>query len=172
MQAAEYERREADILLEIRKLFGAILTIVTKLLLITSVFSLLSGCIEDKPSDEEVRRLLIGDGWAEEYLILSNFERTNGYKQGDNIYVVEVSYDLEFLVDQKVFQEIYTKKLITELRKEGMPEYLVRLTVMGEVLSMAFSPLLGEQAKAGDVVSYHESYKFIKSENGWVEYVE
>ena len=81
-----------------------ILNISIKIIFGLSLVLILNSCFNNKPSDDEIKKLIVGDeSFTSKYFKVSDIERLNGYKKGENLYVVEFSYTVKYLVDQEVF---------------------------------------------------------------------
>ena len=132
---------------------------------------LLVGCGEDKPSDEVVKKAVIGDLiWAGQYLDFKNINRLNGYAKDPNQYVVDVAYDIEFLVDQNVFEKAQSNHLEKTLAEQGLSKIQIKLRLVSDALDSAFLSLGGAQkAQKGDVINHKKTLVFVKSEAGWIE---
>ena len=146
-----------------------------KIIFALSLVLILNSCFNDKPSDDEIRKLIVGDeSFTSKYFKVSDIERLNGYKKGDNLYVVEVSYTVKHLVNQEVFEKAKARYLVKEMKKQGYSEYMIKLALFNQVFSVPFVNTLSgiKKYKAGEIINKKESYTFIKSEKGWVEFAE
>ena len=86
--------------------------------ILLSLALLLAAC-SDLPEDREIQDMLrahiLSDG-MDGLFALENFARTNGFRESDNVYIVDVEYDLVF---QKSFAEV-----IDEIRADPTgPQY-------------------------------------------------
>lgn len=152
-----------------------ILNISIKIIFGLSLVLILNSCFNNKPSDDEIKKLIVGDeSFTSKYFKVSDIERLNGYKKGENLYVVEVSYTVKYLVDQEVFEKAKTRYLVKEMKKQGYPEYMIKLTLFNQVFSVPFVNTLSgiKKFKAGEIINKKESYTFVKSEKGWIEFSE
>ena len=146
-----------------------------KIIFAISLVLTLNSCFNDKPSDDEIRKLIVGDeSFTSKYFKVSDIERLNGYNKGDNLYVVEVSYTVKHLVNQEVFEKAKARYLVKEMKKQGYSEYMIKLALFNQVFSVPFVNTLSgiKKFKAGEIINKKESYTFIKSEKGWVEFAE
>lgn len=132
---------------------------------------LLVGCGDDKPSDEVVKNAVVSDfAWAGQYLNFKNVNRLNGYAKDPNQYVVDVAYDIEFLVDQNVFEKAQSNHLEKTLAEQGLSKIQIKLRLVSDALDSAFLSLGGAQkAQKGDVINHKMTLVFVKSEAGWIE---
>lgn len=70
---------------------------------------------DDREIESMVRDSLLTDG-LDDLFVMENFAKTNGFRQSDNVYIVDVEYDLVF---QKSFIDV-----VEEIRKDPTgPQY-------------------------------------------------
>jgi hypothetical protein len=119
---------------------------------------LLWGCAS-KPQDDEIERLVreavltegLGDLFSFE-----NYTRTNGFRESDNVYVVDVEYDLVF---QKSFVEV-----VREIRADPTgPQY----GIFGSKLILNAIQSNFGQFEAGDKIHKDEKITLHNTEQGW-----
>ena len=119
---------------------------------------LLAGC-SNKPGDEEIESLLREEVLSEglgDLFTLENFSRTNGFRESDNVYIVDVEYDLVF---QKGFAEV-----VEEIRADPTgPKY----GVFGSKLILAAIQSSFGQFEAGDKIHKPEKVTLHNTEKGW-----
>lgn len=122
---------------------------------------------DSKPSDELIFETITadgGNGLVYDAEILSR----DGYKAGDNQYVVAVDYEITWKMDQEPALEIMMKQAYKEMKAQGIPEYQIKMALMFGGMSVALKPLTGEKPfKAGDRQKISESYTFVEAESGW-----
>ena len=117
---------------------------------------LLWGC-SGKPGDDEVEGLVRNDVLTEGLgVLLENFTRTNGFRESDNVYIVDVEYDLVF---QKSFVEV-----VREIRQNPTgPQY----GVFGSKLILTAIESNFGQFEAGDRIHKAEKITLHNTEKGW-----
>ena len=119
---------------------------------------LLWGCTS-KPQDDEVERLVREAVLSEGLGDLFSFEsytRTNGFRESDNVYVVDVEYDLVF---QKSFVEV-----VREIRADPTgPQY----GIFGSKLILSAIQSNFGQFEAGDKIHKAEKFTLHNTEKGW-----
>jgi hypothetical protein len=119
---------------------------------------LLWGC-SGKPKDAEIEGLVrdhvLSEGLGDLFR-LENFSRTNGFRESDNVYVVDVEYDLVF---QKSFVEV-----VREIRANPTgPQY----GVFGSKLILTAIQSNFGQFEAGDKIHKAEKITLHNTEKGW-----
>lgn len=119
---------------------------------------LLWGC-SGKPGDDEIESLVRNDVLSEglgDLFRLENFTRTNGFRESDNVYIVDVEYDLVF---QKSFVEV-----VREIRQDPTgPQY----GVFGSKLILTAIQSNFGQFEAGDKIHKAEKITLHNTEKGW-----
>ena len=119
---------------------------------------LLWGC-SGKPKDDEIEGLVRNDVLTEglgDLFRLENFTRTNGFRESDNVYIVDVEYDLVF---QKSFVEV-----VSEIRQDPTgPQY----GIFGSKLILAAIQSSFGQFEAGDKIHKTEKVTLHNTEKGW-----
>ncbi|KAA1176086.1 hypothetical protein FWJ25_02845 [Marinobacter salinexigens] len=115
------------------KLAGAVLSL-----------ALLAGC-SDSPSNSDIESALNAMN-SESFTEVSDFEKVNGYAEGENRYVVDVNYELTFT---KGLDELMAESSGLEKMALGM----LKMT-MGDF-------------EEGDTMEDSTSITFVDSENGW-----
>jgi hypothetical protein len=133
-----------------------------------------SGLPGDKELNEQVKPLLLKNGWNE-MAEIKNLHKTNGYEQDANTYTVDMSYEWAFKISYADLVE-KIKPTAEALIKQGTP------TEKGAAsLEESFEAVVGIEAtlglgviylaygdfKTGDSYSVEDSVTFIKTENGW-----
>ena len=111
------------------------------------------------PEDREIETLVRNDVLAEglgDLFRLENFSRTNGFRESDNVYIVDVEYDLVF---QKSFVEV-----VREIRADPTgPQY----GMFGSKLILAAIQSNFGQFEAGDRLHKVEKVTLHNTEKGW-----
>ena len=111
------------------------------------------------PEDREIETLVRNDVLAEglgDLFRLENFSRTNGFRESDNVYIVDVEYDLVF---QKSFVEV-----VREIRADPTgPQY----GMFGSKLILAAIQSNFGQFEAGDRLHKAEKVTLHNTEKGW-----
>ena len=127
-------------------------------ILITLFAVLLSACSgipEDKEIETMVRDNLLTDGLGDLF-VLTNFKKTNGFRESDNVYIVDVEYDLEF---QKSFIDV-----VKEIRADPTgPQYGM---FGSKVVLSAIQSNFG-QFDVGDKIHKSEKVRLHNTEQGW-----
>ena len=118
----------------------------------------LAGCT-GTPEDREIETLVRNDVLAEglgDLFRMENFSRTNGFRESDNVYIVDVEYDLVF---QKSFVEV-----VREIRADPTgPQY----GMFGSKLILAAIQSNFGQFEAGDRLHKAEKVTLHNTEKGW-----
>lgn len=130
-----------------------------KRILVVAVAALLLWGCTSKPGDEEieslVREAVLSEGLGDLFS-LENFVRTNGFRESDNVYVVDVEYELVF---QKSFVEV-----VREIRADPTgPQY----GMFGSKLILAAIQSNFGQFEAGDKLHKKEKITLHQTEKGW-----
>ena len=120
--------------------------------------ALLSAC-SGLPGDEEVESLvrenLLTDGLGDLFS-LENFQKTNGFRESDNVYVVDVEYDLVF---QKSFIDV-----VKEIRANPTgPQY----GMFGSKLLLSAMQSNFGQFEVGDKIHKGDKVRLHRTEKGW-----
>lgn len=119
---------------------------------------LIWGC-SGKPRDDEIESLVRNDVLTEglgDLFRLENLSRTNGFRESDNVYIVDVEYDLVF---QKSFVEV-----VREIRADPTgPQY----GVFGSKLILTAIQSSFGQFEAGDRIHKAEKVTLHNTEKGW-----
>jgi hypothetical protein len=128
----------------------------TILLTLFAVFlSACSGIPEDKEIETMVRDNLLTDGLGDLF-VLKNFRKANGFRESENVYIVDVEYDLEF---QKSFIDV-----VKEIRANPTgPQYG---TFGSKFVLTAIQSNFG-QFDVGDKIHKSEKVRLHNTEQGW-----
>ena len=130
-----------------------------KRILVAAVATLLLWGCGSKPKDAEIESLVRAEVLSEglgDLFSLENFTRTNGFRQSDNVYVVDVEYDLVF---QKSFVEV-----VREIREDPTgPQY----GMFGSKLILTAIQSNFGQFEAGDKLHKAEKITLHNTEKGW-----
>jgi hypothetical protein len=123
--------------------------------LLSTLLSACSGLPEDKAIESMLRDSLLSDGLGDLF-VLENFTKTNGFRESDNVYIVDVKYNLVF---QKSFVEV-----MREIRADPTgPQY----GMFGSKLVLAAIQSNFGQFEAGDRIHKVDKITLHKTENGW-----
>ncbi|MCP4283544.1 MAG: hypothetical protein GY792_03705 [Gammaproteobacteria bacterium] len=126
------------------------------LLTLFAVFlSACSGIPEDKAVETMVRDNLLIDGLGDLF-VLQNFKKTNGFRESENVYIVDVEYDLEF---RKSFIDV-----VKEIRADPTgPQY----GMFGSKFVMSAIQSNFGQFDKGDKIHKVEKVRLHNTEQGW-----
>jgi hypothetical protein len=123
--------------------------------LLSVLLSACSGLPEDKAIETMLRDSILSDGLGDLF-VLENFTKTNGFKESDNVYIVDIEYDLVF---QKSFNEV-----MREIRADPTgPQY----GMFGSKLVLAAIQSNFGQFDAGDRIHKEDKVTLHKTEKGW-----
>ena len=123
--------------------------------LLSTLLSACSGLPEDKAIETMLRASILSDGLGDLF-VLENFTKTNGFRESDNVYIVDVEYDLVF---QKSFVEV-----MREIRADPTgPQY----GMFGSKLVLTAIQSNFGQFEAGDRIHKEDKVTLHKTENGW-----
>ena len=120
---------------------------------------LVLGACTSRPSDDDVRRAIearLQKAGLSGILRIENLERLDGYALNDNVYVVEVKYDLVFT---RSFRELE--------REAGAASKDAPLSAFLDTMSLIALQMQYGNFKAGDRVTKEESLRFVRAEKGW-----
>jgi hypothetical protein len=114
-----------------------------------------SGLPEDKAIETMLRDSILSDGLGDLF-VLENFSKTNGFRESDNVYIVDIEYDLVF---QKSFIEV-----MREIRSDPTgPQY----GMFGSKLVLAAIQSNFGQFEAGERIHKVDKVTLHKTEKGW-----
>ena len=123
--------------------------------LLSTLLSACSGLPEDKAIETMLRASILSDGLGDLF-VLENFTKTNGFRESDNVYIVDIEYDLVF---QKSFLEV-----MREIRADPTgPQY----GMFGSKLVLAAIQSNFGQFEAGDRIHKVDKVTLHKTEQGW-----
>jgi hypothetical protein len=123
--------------------------------LLAVLLSACSGLPEDKAIETMLRDSILSDGLGDLF-VLENFTKTNGFRESDNVYIVDIEYDLVF---QKSFNEV-----MREIRADPTgPQY----GMFGSKLVLAAIQSNFGQFDAGDRIHKEDKVTLHKTEKGW-----
>jgi len=130
-----------------------------KRIIILLLAASLVACYRVVPDDREietmVRDSLLTDG-LDDLFIMENFAKTNGFRQRDNVYIVDIEYDLVF---QKSFVDV-----VEEIRKDPTgPQYGM---FGSKFILMTIRSNFG-QFETGDRIQKTDKITLHKTEQGW-----
>ena len=122
--------------------------------LLSVLLSACSGLPEDKAIETMLRDSILSDGLGDLF-VLENFTKTNGFRESDNVYIVDIEYDLVF---QKSFNEV-----MREIRVDPTgPQY----GMFGSKLLLAAIQSNFGQFDAGDRIHKEDKVTLHKTEKG------
>ena len=128
-------------------------------LIIVLLLALQAGACSDLPDANRiaalVREQVLADGLGDLFR-LENFRKTNGFQPSENVYVVDVEYDLVF---QKGFADV--------LREIGENPTGPQYGVFGSKLVLAAIQSNFGHFRAGDRINKREKFTLHRTENGW-----
>ena len=102
-----------------------------------------------------VRGGLLTDG-LDDLFTMENFAKTNGFRESDNVYIVDVEYDLVF---QKSFVDV-----VREIREDPTgPQY----GMFGSKFILTAIQSNFGQFEAGDRIQKTDKVTLHKTEKGW-----
>ena len=114
-----------------------------------------SGVPEDKEIETLVRNNVLSEGLGDLFR-LENFKKANGFRESDNVYIVDVEYDLVF---QKSFIEV-----VREIRANPTgPQY----GLFGSRLVLTAIQSNFGQFEAGDKIHKQDKITLQNTEQGW-----
>ncbi len=124
------------------------------------LLGILSSACTDVPVDTEIEAMVrasaLSDGFGDLFAF-ENFVRTNGFRESDNVYIVDVEYDLVF---QKSFVEV-----VREIRADPTgPQY----GLFGSRLLLTAIQSNFGQFEVGDRVHEQRKIRLQKTEKGWL----
>ena len=114
-----------------------------------------SGLPEEQQIEKMVRDNLLTEGLGDLFE-LKDFKKVNGFRESENVYVVDVEYDLEF---RKSFTDV-----VREIRANPTgPQY----GMFGSKLVLAAIQSNFGQFDVGDRIHKSEKVRLHRTENGW-----
>ena len=128
---------------------------IITLLLLSVLLAACSGVPDDKDIETMVRTTLLTDG-LDDLFTMENFNKANGFRKSDNVYIVDVEYDLVF---QKSFIDV-----VREIRKDPTgPQY----GMFGSKFILTAIQSNFGQFETGDRIHKAEKITLHKTEKGW-----
>ncbi|MDJ0779550.1 MAG: hypothetical protein QNJ85_16905 [Gammaproteobacteria bacterium] len=119
----------------------------------------LGACSPSLPKDAAIEAMVrerVLDDALGQLFALDGFTRTNGFRESENVYIVDVEYDLVF---QKSFIEV-----VREIRQNPTgPQY----GMFGSRVILAAIQSNFGQFEAGDRLHKVEKYRLHNTEQGW-----
>ena len=132
------------------------MTRLLSVLLITLLASACSSLPEDREIEDLLRDSILSDGLGDLF-VLQSFTRTNGFQESENVYIVDVEYDLVF---QKSFAEV-----VDEIKANPTgPQY----GMFGSKLLMTAIQSNFGQFEVGDRIHKREKVRLHRTEKGWM----
>lgn len=125
------------------------------LTLFALLLSACSGVPEGQEIESMVRDNLLTDGLGDLF-VLTNFKKANGFRESENVYIVDVEYDLEF---QKSFIDV-----VKEIRADPTgPQY----GMFGSKFVLSAIQSNFGQFDVGDKIHKTEKVRLHNTEKGW-----
>ncbi len=119
----------------------------------------LTACAPALPKDADIETMVserVLDNGLSHLFALDGFAKTNGFRESDNVYIVDVEYDLVF---QKSFIEV-----VREIRQNPTgPQY----GMFGSRVILAAIESNFGNFNAGDRLHKKEKYRLHNTEQGW-----
>ncbi len=119
----------------------------------------LTACTPALPKDADIETMVrerVLDNGLSHLFAFDGFAKTNGFRESDNVYIVDVEYDLVF---QKSFIEV-----VREIRQNPTgPQY----GVFGSRVILAAIESNFGNFNAGDRLHKKEKYRLHNTEQGW-----
>ncbi len=130
-----------------------------KTFILTAILTLFLTACSGLPGDREiesmVRASLLSDG-LDDLFTMENFTKTNGFRKSDNVYIVDVGYELVF---QKSFVDV-----VKEIRADPTgPQY----GIFGSKFILTAIQSNFGKFDVGDRISKTAKVTLHKTENGW-----
>jgi len=124
-------------------------------LLLAALLAACSGVPDNKEIEAMVRDSLLTDG-LDDLFTMENFTKANGFRESDNVYIVDVEYDLVF---QKSFIDV-----VREIREDPTgPQY----GMFGSKFILTAIQSNFGQFEAGDRIQKTDKVTLHKTEQGW-----
>ena len=124
-------------------------------LLLAALLAACSGVPDNKEIETMVRASLLTDG-LDDLFTMENFAKTNGFRESDNVYIVDVEYELVF---QKSFIEV-----VKEIREDPTgPQY----GMFGSKFILTAIQSNFGQFEVGDRIQKTDKITLHKTEKGW-----
>jgi hypothetical protein len=128
---------------------------IIAILLMPVLLAACSGVPESREIESMLRDSILSDGLGDLF-VLEKFTKTNGFRESDNVYIVDVEYDLVF---QKSFIEV-----VREIRANPAgPQY----GMFGSKLVLTAIQSNFGQFDAGDRIHKQDKIRLHKTERGW-----
>jgi len=125
------------------------------LLLAASLVACYGVVPDNREIETMVRNSLLTDG-LDDLFTMENFTKANGFRQSDNVYIVDVEYDLVFL---KSFVDV-----VREIRKDPTgPQY----GIFGSKFILTAIQSNFGQFETGDRIHKTDKITLHKTEKGW-----
>ncbi len=137
--------------------------------IIISLF--LAGC-KSKPGDAQILGLLIDKHDSSEignFTEIINYKKENGFLKNENVYIVDVSYDLNFTTSYDDFSkqiEAEYEDGVKGLKRRGSMEKLgiqIQIAKKYEAIIAEYKKL-----KNGKNIAIKTKLNLINTENGWI----
>jgi len=125
------------------------------LLLLSALLAACSGVPDNKEIETMLRNSLLTDG-LDDLFTMENFTKANGFRESDNVYVVDVEYDMVF---QKSFVDV-----VREIREDPTgPQY----GMFGSKFILTAIQSNFGQFEVGDRIHKTDKVTLHKTEKGW-----
>jgi hypothetical protein len=124
-------------------------------LLLAGLLAACSGVPDNREIETLVRDSLLTDG-LDDLFTMENFTKTNGFRESDNVYIVDVEYELVF---QKSFVDV-----VREIREDPTgPQY----GMFGSKFILTAIQSNFGQFEVGDRIQKTDKVTLHKTEQGW-----
>ena len=130
-----------------------------RILVVVALALFAGGCGSNMPQEKAIETLvrdsLLSDGLGDLFT-MENFAKTNGFRESDNVYIVDVKYDLVF---QKSFIDV-----VREIRADPTgPQY----GVFGSKFILSAIQSNFGQFDVGDRIQKVDKVRLHNTEQGW-----
>jgi len=124
-------------------------------LLLAALLAACSGVPDNREIETMVRDSLLTDG-LDDLFTMESFTKTNGFRESDNVYIVDVEYELVF---QKSFVDV-----VKEIREDPTgPQY----GMFGSKFILTAIQSNFGQFEVGDRIQKTDKVTLHKTEQGW-----
>ena len=123
--------------------------------LLAIFLSACSGVPEDKEIEALVQADILSNGF-EDLFVFEKFRKTNGFRESDNIYIVDVEYDL-----------VFQKSFIDVVREIGDDPTGPQYGLFGSKFILASIESNFGQFEVGDRIHKTVKVTLHKTEQGW-----
>lgn len=128
------------------------------ILAIALLAGLMTGCSKF-PNDQDIQSIItenvLADGFDDLFKV-EDFKKTNGFQQSDNVYIVDVEYDL-----------VFQKSFIDVVREIGDNPTGPQYGLFGSRFILATIQSNFGQFEVGDKIHKNSKVTLIRTEQGW-----